>query len=144
MNRADRSSSRVADLEGANLALWVARAIGWRIEYEGAKPICYDDQGSVYSFGKCGFRPDLNWSQGGPIIERERINIVDHAEHQRPFSGARDNDRPDQFAAFIGDPFQLHDLGSFSFFDTQMGRTPLVAAMRAFVASKFGDEVPDE
>ena len=57
-----------------------------------------------------------DWSQGGPIIEREKIGVwwdgVWHAKY--------DGCRPDQ---------------------VQDAHTPLIAAMRCYVASKLGDEV---
>lgn len=60
------------------------------------------------------------WGCGGPIIEREQINL---------------NYRDDNV-------WQAHYNGSWASF----GPTPLVAAMRCFVASKLGDEVdvPEE
>ena len=67
--------------------------------------------------------PDLwystDWSQGGPIIERER---------------------------FVVEPWGLGWVASVSRCNLHHGTTPLVAAMRCFVASKLGDEVemPDE
>jgi hypothetical protein len=69
------------------------------------------------------FRPSRNWGDGGPIIEREKIDI----EH----------------IAYLGaDPWG-------AMIDTrneQTGPTPLIAAMRCYVASKLGDEVdvPEE
>lgn len=64
--------------------------------------------------------PSEDWSQGGPIIERERVDLFHyHATNQW---GA-------QIIQF-----------------EQFGPTPLIAAMRCFVASKLGDEVdvPEE
>ena len=55
-----------------------------------------------------------NWAQGGPIIEREGITI---------FQTGRD---------WMG--YIRHDTESFA-------PTPLIAAMRCYVASKLGDEV---
>ena len=55
-----------------------------------------------------------NWSQGGPIIEREKIEL--------------ENDGFHWWARIRADE-------DFS------GPTALIAAMRAFVASKLGDEV---
>jgi Protein of unknown function (DUF2591) len=61
------------------------------------------------------YKPSADWAQGGPIIERENIAI--------DFDGkawtASDNDSPICHRA----------------------STPLVAAMRCFVASKLGDEI---
>ena len=68
------------------------------------------------------FKPTENWSQGGPIIERE-------------FIAARFWKSEGAWAADVrGGVFE------------QYGPTALIAAMRCFVASKLGDEVeiPDE
>lgn len=71
-----------------------------------------------------------DWAQGGPIIEREKIAILPDDGHR--FSVWR---------AFCWHPSQ-HDL---TFEDStshmEAGLTPLIAAMRCFVASKLGDEV---
>ena len=60
-----------------------------------------------------------DWSQGGPIIQRERIRL---------------------------DPRGHWVAGHDSSNDEYSGPTPLVAAMRAYVASKLVDEVeiPEE
>ena len=65
-----------------------------------------------------------DWAQGGPIIERERISFVSP------------NEVIDEWEAIH--PTQMHN--------ESYGTTPLIAAMRCFVASKLGDEVdvPDE
>ena len=67
------------------------------------------------------------WGRAGPIIERERIDLM-HAH-------------PESSNARMGVHCTAHLNGSY--FD---GPTPLIAAMRCFVASKLGDEVevPDE
>ena len=64
------------------------------------------------------FSPSTDWSQGGPIIEREIVNLTDDGQ---------------QWVA------EGHDI-------ICVGPTPLIAAMRCFVASKLGDEVeiPEE
>jgi hypothetical protein len=69
------------------------------------------------------FAPSTNWSQGGPIIERERLVM-----------GACHVEGPMWFAEY-GDEHAK-----------QVGWGPLEAAMRCFVASKLGDEVdvPEE
>lgn len=68
------------------------------------------------------YRPSTNWAQGGPIIEREVICVG---------SGM---DAPTWYAN--------KGLGNYH----QFGPTPLVAAMRCYVASKLGDqiELPEE
>lgn len=64
-------------------------------------------------------RFSTDWAQGGPIIEREKITIEWTGE---------------DWMGYI-----WHDEEVF-------GPTPLVAAMRCYVASKLGDEVnvPEE
>lgn len=65
--------------------------------------------------------PSTDWSQGGPIIERESISVC-------PASDA---------------PWMACDSQGKN---RHTGPTPLIAAMRCFVASKLGNEVdiPDE
>lgn len=58
-----------------------------------------------------------DWAQGGPIIEREGISINAHL---------------DGYEWFARDYWGLNE---------QAAETPLVAAMRCYVASKLGDEV---
>ena len=60
------------------------------------------------------YNPSGDWMQGGPIIERERINLW--------------NEGYDWEASLYGEHIVW-------------GQTPLVAAMRCYVASKLGDEV---
>jgi hypothetical protein len=62
-----------------------------------------------------------DWAQGGPIIEREEIELSRNAP---------------QWAAYP--PGLIKRAGS--------GPTPLIAAMRCYVASKLGDtvEIPNE
>jgi hypothetical protein len=75
------------------------------------------------------FRPSTNWSQGGPIIEREVISL----EH---LYGAGDAGADVWVATRI----------EGSAVSEEQGPTPLIAAMRCYVASKLGDEVelPEE
>ena len=74
--------------------------------------------------------PSTSWSLGGPIIEREEISIS-HCKH-----GIEDTDA---WWATDGPTGEEETLGLF-------GPTPLIAAMRCYVASKLGDEVdvPEE
>jgi hypothetical protein len=67
--------------------------------------------------------PSINWAQGGPIIEREGICLVKQDVPADNWWAFGKQCGPDAF-----------------------GPTPLIAAMRCFVASRLGDEVevPDE
>jgi hypothetical protein len=67
------------------------------------------------------YSPSTDWAQGGPIIEREIITLI----HPRwdGWTAHKYDDR-------IEDESYTLD-----------GPTPLIAAMRCYVASKLGDEV---
>jgi len=67
------------------------------------------------------YSPSTDWSQGGPIIEHEKIDVWVHA--RKEWSASTDKARTEH-----------------------RGSTPLIAAMRCYVASKLGDEVeiPEE
>jgi len=71
--------------------------------------------------------PSTDWRQGGPIIEREKITLI-------PSEGK---------GTFAGNPVGgLRWLARCKNMPVnEIGHTPLIAAMRAFVASKMGDEV---
>ena len=73
-----------------------------------------------------------DWAQGGPIIEREKIDLF--TEKGTPESWCASVARDQNGHRLVG--WRLH----------QYGPTPLIAAMRCFVASCLGDEVevPEE
>ena len=62
------------------------------------------------------YRPSTDWAQGGPIIELEGIELFRNNEKNYWFTSKARNQ--------IG-----------------FGPTPLIAAMRCYVASRIGDEV---
>jgi len=68
------------------------------------------------------FSPSTDWGQGGPIIEHESMKV-------QPFM------HRNLWIAYIDKPYAHGD-----------GPTPLIAAMRCYVASKLGDtvEIPEE
>ena len=90
----------------------------FRLYYEPTEPADYDSNGYPE------FHYSTVWAQGGPIIEREMLNLS-------PTSTDIWNCWPN---------FRMSDEL------WQRGPTPLVAAMRCFVASKLGDkvDVPEE
>jgi hypothetical protein len=69
------------------------------------------------------YTPSTNWHQGGAIIECEKISLWS---------------RGNEWAA---ESFTPNEQGH-----EETGKTPLVAAMRCYVASKMGDDVtvPEE
>jgi hypothetical protein len=79
------------------------------------------------------YAPSTDWAQGGPIIEREGIELLCNTSALQ--AAAYKNANPDWFACL-----------KFKRADHWHGTTPLIAAMRCYVASKLGDEVdvPEE
>jgi hypothetical protein len=83
------------------------------------------------------FTPSTDWSQGGPIIEREEVCIWKSSEPEKgkwASAGPQWMELDVESAEFEALPDPWH------------GPTPLIAAMRCYVASEIGDEVeiPDE
>ena len=122
---------KTSELQGEALDRMVAKC-------EGRKPSCYtgivratahpDFPDSPPIFG-----PELNystdWALAGPIIEREGITICTEGEGESWSAYFRENLFDDEYE---------HEY--------QHGPTPLIAAMRCYVASQLGDEVevPEE
>jgi hypothetical protein len=122
---------KVAELEGALLDYWVARAAGLpnpRVD-DGFcwidEPACDGDPAGALD---AAFAPSTDWATAGPIIEREGGAF----EYYGPLE---EGDTPN-ISAHMG-----HDAMTRG---SMHGPTHLVAAMRAYVASRFGEEVPDE
>lgn len=67
------------------------------------------------------YTPSTDWAQGGPIIEREGVTITQY------------DDYPNWSATLYATDYNEHKAAT--------GPTPLIAAMRCYVASKLGDEV---
>ena len=107
-------------------------ALDWAVaKCEGLQAAQLKVNGPVHVFRTVGYEPTTyqpteKWEQGGPIIERECIATY--------ASGACSvtPKNPDYWVAEILDTEEMI---------TQYGPTPLIAAMRCYCASKFGDEV---
>ena len=105
---------KVSELTGAALDWAVAKCI-----YEPDDVVICEGRGFAYDDATKGFNPSTNWTQGGPIIEREGISVA--------------TDDVEPWCGFIEDG-ETNTL----FFS---GPTPLIAAMRCYVASQMGDEI---
>jgi hypothetical protein len=112
---------KTSELQGATLDWAVAKCEGVWVEY-------VDDEITQCLLQKPSGRyaPSTDWAQGGPIIEREGIAI----------DCIRCNGNIDgwQAANMVADDENWDA-------NVQYGQTPLIAAMRCYVASKLGDEV---
>ena len=137
---------KVADLNPPELDYWVAKAEGW--EWRKLKGPFTDygphDTGHWWKDGKIvRWRKgheffaietppfSTNWSQGGPIMEREDIE-----------TGLGRPDEP-MFRIAIVDPSQplMRWANCHGHLGWANRKAILTAAMRAFVCSKFGEEV---
>ncbi len=76
------------------------------------------------------FNPDTDWLQGGPIIEREKINVKSNLTRNFKYP----------------EYDWMADCPEKGFCVSICGPTPLIAVMRCYVASKLGDivEIPNE
>ena len=128
---------KVSEATGPVLDWLVAKALGLGYQHdEKYGPMCFRPS-SVTGVVHWDSRPlpySADWSQGGPIIEQQVHELLRCESH---FKGKVER----YWEAAIG----FEDDGKGSHFRTT-GPTPLIAAMRCFVASKLGDEVevPEE
>lgn len=81
------------------------------------------------------YLPSTDWAQGGPIIEREKVCV-------EYMAGAGDGGLDVWVAEVLHEDRKYGGVMS----SAGQGPTPLIAAMRCYVASKLGDEVeiPEE
>lgn len=125
---------KTADLIGLSLDWAVAECLGaTRIqlyEYNGRRMIRVSLPEGIHA----PWEPSRYWGQGGPIIDQELISV------------AHDDDDDDEGEWEACQRAQLQSMFGFNGDNYSTGPTPLVAAMRCFVASRLGDEVevPDE
>ena len=80
-------------------------------------------------WGLIGYQPSIEWAQGGPIIERERIKIASNLGGSWHGQIRHENEHP-------AIPYKV-----LTGWTNKHGPTPLVAAMRCYVASKLGGSV---
>jgi hypothetical protein len=108
---------KTSELTGAALDWAVAKCEGLETinsSYTKGRGFCIRG-GMVYA-------PSADWTQGGPIIEREKLDLW-WCEGNGFYTASRSGGK-----------------------EVEDGPTPLIAAMRCYVASKLGDivEIPKE
>ena len=121
---------KTSELIGPALDWAVAKCEGYECQFddESCDPWLVPEEGYLHNEKPLScFLPSTKWAQGGPIIEREKIG--------HKYAGGIG------FVAWISNGVGPHT-NEFSHY----GPTPLIAAMRVYVASKLGDEVeiPEE
>lgn len=117
---------KVRELKGVELDYWAARAEQMEVDFYGVDPSI---RARVPGLGvHAPWSPSRYWNQAGPIIDREII-CIDAGDGS--FPGEK------MWAAWLSSNAPM------SADEEITGPTALVAAMRCFVHSKFGDDVPD-
>ena len=124
---------KTSELTGAALDWAVALITFPEPDYEESDRLVY-----VCGDDEFHFAPSTNWAQGGAIIERELITLdVATTDYDEEKDAVVRLPAPIWYAAMdTGDDEEI----------MMRGKTPLIAAMRCYVASKLGDEVdvPEE
>lgn len=112
------------ELTGPALDWAVAQASGTQTTISRSGRLCRGKEGETYGI----YMPSSDWAQGGPIIERELLTICFDVEYVAPAE------------QWFSNRCNSNDFGTY------FGPTPLVAAMRCYVAVNLGTavEVPDE
>ena len=131
---------RTQDLIDAQLDWAVAKCEGYECKFddEVSGPWLVPQEGYLHDEKPlASFRPSTNWARGGgEIVEREGITVM-----------VTDIERHDDGTITFANkwkaatPQQVLDCDDGSY-----GPTPLIAAMRAYVMAKVGDEIniPEE
>lgn len=124
---------KTIEMTGAALDWAVAKAEGMDIDGPSVI-ICKvyrDDEGLEWVVQ---WEPTTNWAQGGPIIERENIS-VNRYTHSEVTESGQEIYRKDGWTAFTtATAYWMTPKRAY-------GPTPLIAAMRCYVMSRFGDEI---
>lgn len=116
--------TKVSEASGPVLDWMVKTAAGFSFDGK----IWSDGRGYYYLHSDS---PSTNWSQGGRIIEREKISTSYDGYWVYDPTDPEDN----------GERWFAEDPGGRCNSYCRYGPTPLIAAMRCYVASKLGDDV---
>lgn len=105
---------KVSELTGAELDYWVAKAES--LTLMGSEHASFKQWQSMTRVAP--WRYSSRWDHGGLIIEREKIAVIPASAEEGWYG-----------SPWVGKPYY--------------GDSPLVAAMRCYVVSKFGEEVQE-
>lgn len=127
--------SRVADLAGAELALWVARACGLGVTTNDTHRWVSDCDTMLGYIGDdyrtLQWIPHEDWAQGGPLIEKHCVAVTPII-----LAGGEGWEKweANVWAGKARNPGGYLPMNFY-------GETALIAAMRALVASVYGETV---
>ena len=123
---------KTSELTGAALDWAVAKCEGYtglhKIEWVWPQLVMWPPRKAYGVVDLCELGYSTDWAQGGAIIAREKIDMMWRGDRWCAYTADAE--------CTTGDDRQL----------VTEGATPLIAAMRGYVASKLGDEVelPEE
>lgn len=147
---------KTSELIGPALDWAVAKCDGVECD-ENHTPIWFESNGLAAP--RVSYSPSTDWAQGGPIIDRNHISTIRcDDEYETDAQGFTTTKRIPVWFAEGGGRFWGHGTRTsyegeympptfmIEEWDGIYGPTPLIAAMRCYVASKLGDEVdvPEE
>lgn len=115
---------KTSELNGALLDAAVANVEGIEVAQCRGGYLAYAESARIHTYSAKQYSPSTDWAQGGLIIDRERISLI------------TDDGYTEAYVRLMTNHGEL--AGSDG---RAEGPTPLIAAMRAYVASKLGDEV---
>ena len=124
---------KIKDLTGAALDWAVAKCEGYECEFgdEVSGPWLVPQEGYLHDEKPlASFRPSTDWAQSGPIIERERLQLITELGDEM----------------WVCSSPKAVEIGGYRKYCFASGPTPLIAAMRCYCSFKLGDEVdvPEE
>lgn len=111
---------KTQDLSGAVLDWAVAKVEGFNYDPNYLSHCAFHDGKTWTCKSISNYRPSADWSHGGPLIEKYKLDIGAPMENQNGTWNAATE--------------WAHPMG-------YKGETPLIAACRAIVASSLGDTV---
>lgn len=120
---------KVSELSGVQLDWAVARAEGVFVQISNGGWWLFDSDAFLefrndYNDSKLqAFRPSTDWAQGGPIIGREKLHLAYYGDNE--------------WGAFRWKTYLIEGYEH----EPQNGTTPLIAAMRCYVAIKLSGEI---
>lgn len=109
-----------SNIDNTALDRWVAKAEGIEVRYSNTGAF-WRVLGEI---DEVQWLPHRDWAQAGPIIEREKIAVFPHGDHWSAMKGSD--------ARELSAPIQVDE--------NCIGATPLIAAMRCYIAHRFSPE----